>query len=134
MKQVSAYILCDDNNRVLLMHRTSDAPTDPNYWGLFGGKIEKGETPEMAVKREAKEELRIELKNVRLFKTYKQKDEYGEQIRHIFVGKLKHSIKKLKKQQMEGDDLNLFALDDLKNIKITKNDFKIIKDIITTKQ
>ena len=133
MKEVSAYILYDDDNRVLLMRRTLNAPTNPGYWGLFGGKIKKGENPITAVLREAQEELRINLKNIQLFKTYNHLDEYGKQIRHIFIGPLQYSIKKLKTQQNEGINLDLFTLDDLYNIKITKNDLEIIQDVIKTK-
>lgn len=134
MKQVSDYILYDDNSRVLLMHRTSDAPTHPDYWGLFGGKIENGETPEMAVKREAQEELGIRLENVGLFKTYSQEDQYGKQIRHIFTGPLEYSLEELRANQKEGQNLNLFSLDDLNNIKISKNDLVIVKDVIKNKK
>ena len=133
MKQVSAYILYDNKNRVLLMHRTFDAPTNPGYWGLFGGKIEDGETPKIAAAREAKEELGIELKNVKLFKVYNQEDKYGKQIRHIFIGPLNYPIETLRKQQKEGLNLNLFTLDDLNNIKISKNDLEILNDVIKNK-
>jgi len=115
------------------MHRTSNAPTHPDCWGLFGGKIERGETPEMAVKREAQEELGINLRNVRLFKTYKQEDQYGKQIRHVFTGPLNFSLAELRANQNEGQNLNLFSLDDLNNIKISKNDLVIIKDVIKNK-
>jgi len=132
MKQVSAYIL-HNNNHVLLMHRTFNAPTHPGYWGLFGGKIESGETPEMAVKREAQEELGINLENVKLFKTYNQEDRYGKQIRYVFTGLLVFSLEELRANQNEGQDLNLFSLDDLNNIKISKNDLEIVKDVIKNK-
>ena len=133
MKQVSAYLLYDDNNRVLLMRRTDDAPTNPGLWGFFGGKIEDDETPETAVKREAQEELKINLKNVKLFKTYKQEDQYGKQIRHVFIGQLNHSLDELRVNQNEGQDLNLFSLDDLNNVKISINDLAILTDVIKNK-
>jgi 8-oxo-dGTP diphosphatase len=56
-RHVAVLILYDGNGRILLQHRTDDAPTFPDYWGLFGGGIEQGETPEQAVEREILEEL-----------------------------------------------------------------------------
>ena len=42
-KQVSVLLLYDDQNRILLQHRTEDAPTFPTHWAFFGGGIEPGE-------------------------------------------------------------------------------------------
>ena len=72
LMQVTALILYDETHRILLQHRTDDAPTFPGHWGFFGGEIERGETPEQAVKREALEELayalhRPELRTIKRF-------------------------------------------------------------------
>lgn len=133
MKQVSIFLLYDNNNQVLLMHRTDDAPIDPGFWGFFGGEIEGEETPEIAVRREAQEELGIELENVSLFKTYNQEDQHGKQIRHVFVGSLKHSLDELRAKQNEGQDIALFSLDALRNIKLSENDLEIITDVLKNK-
>ncbi|HWI51163.1 MAG TPA: NUDIX domain-containing protein [Symbiobacteriaceae bacterium] len=49
------YIVVD--GRILLMQ----APWAGNRWGLIGGKIEPGETPDQAVKREVLEETGLTL-------------------------------------------------------------------------
>lgn len=59
---LSAVILYDDQDRILLQHRTDDAPTFPGYWSFFGGGVEPGETLEQAAVREAYEELSYALK------------------------------------------------------------------------
>ncbi|WP_208430475.1 NUDIX domain-containing protein [Methyloceanibacter sp. wino2] len=59
---LSAVILYDDQDRILLQHRTDDAPTFPGYWSFFGGGVEPGETLEEAAVREAYEELSYTLK------------------------------------------------------------------------
>lgn len=61
----SVLILYDSKNRILLQHRTKDAPMYPDYWGFFGGRIEEGESAEQAVRREAIEELGYQLTNPR---------------------------------------------------------------------
>ena len=59
---LSAIILYDDQHRILLQHRTDDAPTFPGYWSFFGGSVEPGETLEEAAIREAYEELSYTLR------------------------------------------------------------------------
>ncbi len=56
-QSVSA-ILHTKDGKVLLQHR-DDKPGVfyPSYWGLFGGRIEAGETPQEALVRELFEEL-----------------------------------------------------------------------------
>jgi 8-oxo-dGTP diphosphatase len=51
---------CDHKNTFLLMKRHSTSPQG-NTWGVPGGKLEQGETPEQCVLREVKEETGIEL-------------------------------------------------------------------------
>jgi 8-oxo-dGTP diphosphatase len=44
---------------LLLQLRDGIAPTYPHHWGLFGGHMEAGETPDVAVWRELEEELSL---------------------------------------------------------------------------
>lgn len=62
LTDLSAVILYDDQRRILLQHRTDDAPTFAGYWSFFGGGVEPGETLEQAAIREASEELSYTLK------------------------------------------------------------------------
>jgi 8-oxo-dGTP diphosphatase len=48
-KNVAVLILHDNERKILLQHRTKDAPTYPDYWAFFGGGIEPGESAEQAV-------------------------------------------------------------------------------------
>jgi 8-oxo-dGTP diphosphatase len=60
---VAAVILSDAEGRLLLQHRTDDAPVCPGQWCFPGGGVETGEDPETAARRELLEEtgLHIEL-------------------------------------------------------------------------
>jgi mutator protein MutT len=62
-----AIIIAKDTKRILLGYRsnTGDAP---RCWGTFGGAIEKGETPERALKRELVEEIGFHGPFVELYK------------------------------------------------------------------
>ena len=44
---------------LLLQLRDDIAPTHPHHWGLFGGHMEMGESPDVAVWRELAEELQL---------------------------------------------------------------------------
>jgi len=83
--QVTALILYDDKHRILLQHRTDDAPTFPGHWGFFGGGVEWGETPEGAVKREALEELAYELRRPKLWTIKRFAHQGLNYIQYVFL-------------------------------------------------
>ena len=56
---VSAGVIMD-GEKVLLCRRPMGKPLEGGKWEFPGGKLEKGETPQQALKRELKEELDIE--------------------------------------------------------------------------
>jgi 8-oxo-dGTP pyrophosphatase MutT (NUDIX family) len=56
----AAAILLATDGRYLLQHRDNRPDIwDPDRWGLFGGAIDPGETPEAALARELVEELEL---------------------------------------------------------------------------
>ncbi len=76
-RRVSCFTLRDESGRILLQHRDSGAPRCPEMWAFFGGEIERGETPERALRREAREELGIELDSPELFGTFEFQEDDG---------------------------------------------------------
>lgn len=65
-------ILLNRNNEVLLLLRDNkiDIPY-PNMWDIPGGKVEEGESPEQALRREMMEEMSIKnLGEIKLFKIF----------------------------------------------------------------
>ena len=55
---VSAGVILDNNYKILLSKRKKNKHL-PGYWEFPGGKLEMDETPEVALKRELKEECDI---------------------------------------------------------------------------
>jgi len=54
-------ILVTPDEKVLMQLRDADVPIwFPGRWGLFGGAIDEGETPEAALARELSEEIALE--------------------------------------------------------------------------
>jgi 8-oxo-dGTP diphosphatase len=54
--EVALVLLIDRSGAVLLQHRDGNTSVSPNQWSLPGGRIEFGETPEEAARRELLEE------------------------------------------------------------------------------
>lgn len=65
----SSAIIVNGNNEVLLQKKDLNYKKGPGKWALFGGVIEPGETPYVAIKRELIEEIGINLE-AKLFKVY----------------------------------------------------------------
>jgi 8-oxo-dGTP diphosphatase len=76
-----------------LMQLRDNIPTIlyPGLWGLFGGHIEAGETPEIAVVREVIEEIGFEITTPAKFGCYTD----NHAIRHVFYAPLTVDIDKL---------------------------------------
>lgn len=101
----------------------------PDHWSFFGGAIEKGETPEDAVKRETLEELNYKLKNPKLLMTQELHWKGHEGKNHIYFEKCEDkSGLKLK----EGQDWSWFKIEDAKKLKIVVQ-FKEVLDCLKDK-
>lgn len=63
MKKVSKVILINDNDKVLILKRSSRIVSEeyPYEWDLPGGHAEKGETFEQALDREVWEEVSLDI-------------------------------------------------------------------------
>jgi len=68
MKNHAALII-QDQKKVLFVQRSATKKTLPNIWAFPSGTIEEGETVEMTAKREAKEELGIDIAIKRVLTT-----------------------------------------------------------------
>jgi len=75
----------------------------PGNWALFGGHMEPGETPEVAVLRELKEEISYIPASVSLFCCATE----GDVVRHVFHAQLTVDVKDL--VLLEGWDMKLLT-------------------------
>ena len=81
----AASILVDDAGRVLIAERPAHKPIMPGYWEFPGGKLEDGETPEEALRREAQEELGIHLQELEPFTFISETRETYHVIVYLFI-------------------------------------------------
>ena len=129
IRSVSILLLYNSKGEVLLQHRDLKAQYYPGYWGFFGGGIEANETPEEAIKREAKEELQLKLDNIKLFKRYEIKEEDGIRERFLYLLPTKMTLSQLKSRQQEGDGIGFFSLRKVKKIKMNPHTRFIFDEI-----
>lgn len=127
IRRAAGFALKDKEGRILLQHRDEKAPINPNCWGIFGGQMEEGETPEETVAREAKEELGIDLVDLKFFRRFEFQEEGDAFEAFIFVAPLLYSVEQLRKQQTEGKDLGLFSFKETKKLKTSNHTKTILK-------
>lgn len=90
MKRVPcvAIILENLEGEVLLMLRDNQSTiVYPNHWTLIGGKVEEGETPEIAAHRAIKEETGLKAK-LSFWKRYDREHPLFIVDQHVFTGKV----------------------------------------------
>jgi len=88
-------------------------------WSLPGGHIEANETPQECIEREIKEELGIELKNIKHFVT--SNFQYGEE--HTFYIKSDIDIDNINLK--EGQGLEWFGKEDMGQMNLAYEDKSI---------
>ncbi|MDM3847484.1 MAG: NUDIX hydrolase [Aphanizomenon gracile PMC638.10] len=79
----------------------------PGCWALFGGHIEPGESPEIAVQREVMEEIGYDLTNFTKFGIYRDE----KAVRYVFQAPLLVPVSQL--VLSEGWDLDLLTAADI---------------------
>ena len=93
------------------------------YWEFPGGKVDKQETFENALKREIKEELSINIKVFNHIASEKHKDEKIDVNVHYFLCESLNDNIIL----FEHEDMKWLQKNDLKQLKMAPGDSKIIK-------
>ena len=91
-----AVILRTPQGQILLQQR-DDKSTTPfaGYWTLPGGRVEQGEEPDAAIKREIMEEIELDV-FLRLWKVYERPGpEMITVVQYIYTGRIDRSISSL---------------------------------------
>jgi 8-oxo-dGTP pyrophosphatase MutT (NUDIX family) len=122
--KVSIIFLYNDDKKLLLQHRDDNIKILPGFWSSFGGKVEENETPEIAVKRETKEELEYELCNPKLVKTENFTTEEYDVTRYVYIEKYNPEIKLV---LHEGQGMGWYNYQEAQTLKTDEHDLKIIK-------
>lgn len=102
-KEVALAILHQGDRFLLQLRDNIPGIVYPGYWGFFGGHLEPGETPEVALRREVLEEIGYSISNFTSFKSY----EHDDICRHFFSVPLAVGLDSLILQ--EGWDMDLWT-------------------------
>ena len=121
-------ILVNKRGQILLQLR-DNIPTIryPAHWALFGGTINKDETPYECIEREVKEEIDYDLVNYGLFREFVQnnKREYA------FVAEIEAELSEL--VLAEGCEMRFFEPIEIASLKIRPDDKETLKTYLGNK-
>ena len=107
MSEVAIAMIECDGRWLLQLRDDIEGILYPGQWALFGGHLDPGETPEVALRRELEEEINWEGSD--LAPWFELRDE--QRIRHFFRGPLAVPFGSL--TLLEGQDMVLAELDEL---------------------
>lgn len=117
-------------NHQFLMQLRDDIPNIvyPGHWGLFGGHLEPGETPEVAVKRELLEEIGYAPPNLLEFGCYPDE----KAVRYVYSAPLTVELNQLVLH--EGWDMDFLTIDNIKQGSYYSKKAKGIYSLVPTAQ
>ena len=132
MKQVAQVLLFDRDARLVIYLR-DDKPgiPFPNHWDFFGGHVEDGETPEIALVREVEEELGLTLTEWKHFRTYvcTEGDAYPN-VKSVYWSWIDQTVAELTLR--EGQMLKSIAAEERTDVKFANILGGILEDFVAT--
>lgn len=111
-----------NKNKELLMYLRDNNPLIPNpeYLDLIGGRVEENESDIEALKREIKEEINIEVKNIQYINDVWYKEENSGEKTHILLFRWKIDALLDKINLTECQKLGYYHIEDLNKINIPR--------------
>ena len=120
--RVAAAVICE-GERIFATQRGYGEWKD--YWEFPGGKIERGETPEEALRREIREELDAEIEVGSLIRTV----EYDYPAFHLSMDCFRCTLKGKHLTLLEAEDARWLTLRELRSVNWLPADRDLIGDL-----
>lgn len=120
--RIIVHTLISVNNKYLVIKRSKEEKTFPEYWDIPGGLVEYGELPKDAVIRETKEEVGLNIFPTKIIHEDSNYDKEKDMIfiRLVYLCELHDDINNITLQKEEYSEYKLIeSLDDLKGKLIT---------------
>jgi len=128
-RDVAEALIVNEKNEILLQKKTRDYKFAPGgFWTVFGGEIKDGESPEQALRREIKEEINYDAKQLTLFKIcdYELPQNGVEGRRYIFIVRFHGSVSQI--SLSEGCGFGFFSAGELDSLKIQRMPLDDLKE------
>lgn len=127
--QIVSKAIIVHNGKVLLLLR-DNIPTiyAPNKWSLPGGGGENGESPKQTLFRELKEEIDIAPKNFSFLGEFQ--DTARREADFLYFAKLTDKEARRLKLGDEGQKMEFFSFDELKNLDIASKSASYLKKYV----
>ncbi|MEB3158830.1 MAG: NUDIX hydrolase [Synechococcus sp.] len=110
--QIAVAMLERDDRWLLQLRDDIDGIVFPGTWGLFGGHLDPGETPEQAVRRELLEEISWQAGPLRHWFAHTD----PQRVLHVFLGPLTVPLQQLR--LLEGQDITLASREEMESGRI----------------
>jgi len=121
-------IIIDKNKRILLGKRKKNTAFYPEFWGLPGGILKRGEKLTDCAKRETREELGIDVQitkqSKKIYEIFPSKEYPFHTLAIVFYTKI---IKGTPKPKDETQEIKWFKLSEIKKMKLAYNHNEILK-------
>ncbi|MDD4151682.1 MAG: NUDIX domain-containing protein [Candidatus Gracilibacteria bacterium] len=128
IRKVSLIGFYNEKNQILLQER-GDYSKNGEEWAFFGGGIEKGETPEEAFIREAKEELDLDMTKFAYDYLGESIYEFPEKIVYWNLFLIKTDLKETDFTVLEGKAAKYFSFEEAKKLKFPSDPSDMIDKI-----
>lgn len=124
----SVCILFENNEGKILLLLRDNKPSIPypNQWDILGGVVENGETAKMAIEREMKEELELNLRDFKVFKIFY----WPDKTETVFYKKLNLDVDQVKLH--EGQKIKYFSKEELLAMNLAFHDDDIIREFFNS--
>ena len=125
-------VIITKGDKILLTKRSPNMKREPNKWCIPGGHMEIGETPEKAVKRETKEEIKLDIKNLKFLFYY---NEYMPKLKIHAVSLIFKAITYDKpKKSDEVSESKWFTKKEIKKLKMAFTNKRILTKFFNIKK
>ena len=107
--EVALAVLVREGRWLMQLRDDIDGIVCPGCWGLFGGHLDPGESPEQALRRELLEEISWQPQSLRFALQHRNQ----RRLAHVFVAELTVPLQQL--TLLEGQDMALVTLEQLRS-------------------